>query len=135
MENLDNIIGASPVRVHPGAYCVAKVTGQVQDGDHFMVARDEDETTVITREENIPKLSLTELRRGFRLVEIRIATPFEGVGFLAAIAGVIAAAGLDVLILSTFSKDYILLRKDEVDKGLDALSARGFHLATWEARN
>jgi hypothetical protein len=85
---------------------------------------------VITREDNIPKLKVGELKRGFSLVEIKIATPFEGVGFLAAVARAIAEAGLNILIVSTFSKDYILLREDELGKGIEALKARGFPIAT-----
>jgi len=126
MENLDSIIRLSPVRVCPGTYCVAKVSGQVEDGDHFMIARDWDEATVITREENVPALNALDLKRGFSLIEIRIAAPFEGVGFLAAVARTIAEAGLNILIVSTFSKDYILLQEDEVARGMEALSARGF---------
>lgn len=126
MENLDALIRMSPVRVCPGTYCVAKVTGQVEGGDHFMVARDQDEVTVITQEENMPELKVRDLKRGFSLIEIRIAMPFEGVGFLAAVARTIADAGLNILIVSTFSKDYILLKEDEVARGVEALSTRGF---------
>jgi hypothetical protein len=109
---------------------MAKVTGQVENASHFMVARDEDEVTVITQEGNIPRLEVSEVKGGFSLVEIRIATPFKGVGFLATVARTIADAGLDILIVSTFSKDYILLKEQELAKGMGALATRGFPIQT-----
>ena len=130
MENLDSVIRMSPVRVCPGTYCVAKVAGQTEDGNHFMITRDEEEVTVITHEANIPRLEVSEVKGGFSLVEIKIATPFEGVGFLATVAGTIADAGLNILVVSTFSRDYVLLKEEELEKGLEALRARGFPIET-----
>ena len=124
MECLQDIIARSPVRVQPGRYSVAKCSA-VPAGEFFMVARDADEGTVIAEEGRLPS-EVQEGRGGYRLVGLAIATPFEGVGFLAAASGAVAGAGLNVLIVSTFSKDYLLLKEESVAAGLAALAAAGF---------
>jgi hypothetical protein len=94
-----------------------------------MVACDADEITVIAEEAQLPALEASAVEANFRMVEIRVAFPFRGVGLLAAVARALARAGLSILIVSTYSKDYILLQDDCVAKGLAALAAAGFPVA------
>ena len=126
MTQLDEVIERSPVVLRPGTYCVARTSAISDAADHFMVVRDGRETTVITREGNIGGLDSADVRRGYSLIEIRIATPFEGVGFLATVCRAIAGAGLNILVVSTYSADYILLKTNEADTGLEALRRAGF---------
>ena len=123
---LSAIIQQSPVHVRPGRYVVAKLAQAPSPGDYFMVTQDEEEVTVIAEESMVADLSTLEIETGFRLIEIRVATPFQGVGFLAAIARVIVETGLNLLIVSTYSKDYLLLQEQEVTQGLQALATLGF---------
>lgn len=47
-------------------------------------------------------------------------------GFLAKIAEIIANQGINILIVSTFSKDYIMIKEEFCEKGLQALKNVGF---------
>jgi hypothetical protein len=124
VESLQDIIARSPVRVQPGRYSVARCAS-APAGEFFMVSRDADEVTVIAEEGRLPS-EVLEVQGGYRLIELAIATPFEGVGFLAAASRAVAGAGLNVLIVSTYSKDYLLLKEESVAEGLAALAAAGF---------
>lgn len=126
MDELDAVIANSPVVMLPGTYCVARLRPSSLPSRHFMVTMDSSETTVIAREEELGELDAIDIRRGYRLIEVRVATPFEGIGFLATVCGAIAEAGLNILVVSTFSADYILLQADEAEAGLDALRGLGF---------
>jgi hypothetical protein len=110
----------------PGRYAVAKCAAVPAGSSFFMVARDADEVTVIAEEARLPALEALEVEGGYRLVEIRVATPFHGVGFLAAVSRALADAGLSILVVSTYSKDYLLLREEAAAKGLQALASAGF---------
>jgi len=125
-ESLDDVIAESPVRLMPERYVVAKCAAPPVGPGLFMVARDADEVTVIAEEARVPALKALEVEGSYRLVEISVATPSQGVGFLAAVSGALAEAGLSILIVSTFSKDYLLLKEDSVAKGLAALASLGF---------
>jgi len=126
MDDLADVIRHSPVTMLPGTYCVARTQEAPLAAGHFMVATDCRETTIITREPDLAGLHPDEVRRGYRLIEIRTAAPFEGVGFLATICRAIADVGLNILVVSTYSADYILLEESEAETGMAALRRAGF---------
>jgi hypothetical protein len=129
MASLDRVIAHSPVRLLPGRYAVAKCAAPPAGPGFFMVACDADETTVIAEEAQLPALAPREADGDYRLLEIRVATPFEAVGFLAAVSAALANAGINILIVSTYSKDYVLLKDESAARGLEALAAAGFPVA------
>ena len=91
-----------------------------------MATCDSDEVTIIAEESELRELPVLRHEGGYRLVEIRVAAPFQGVGLLAAVTHALAAAGISVLVVSTYSKDYVLLRDESLAAGLRALSEVGF---------
>ena len=102
-------------------------TNEIEKPDiHFMVSKDKDEVTVITKKENIEKLKVLELVGDYKLIEFKPAVPFQTVGFLAKISEVIASQGMNILIVSTFSKDYIMIKEELCEKGVQALKNIGF---------
>ena len=95
-----------------------------------MVSKDQDEITVVTKEENLSKLDLIEKNKDFyQLVELKVSVPFYSVGFLAAVANIIAERGMNILIISTYSKDYIMVRVEFIEKVEAALLELGFKKA------
>ena len=93
---------------------------------HFMVSKDKDEITVVTKKENLKELNVLEVVGDYKLIEFKPAVPFQTVGFLAKIAETIANEGMNILIVSTFSKDYIMIKKELCEKGILALRNVGF---------
>ena len=93
---------------------------------HFMVSKDKDEITVVTKKENIKELDVLEIVGDYKLIEFKPAVPFQTVGFLAKIAEVIANEGMNILIISTFSKDYIMIKEELCETGVLALKKVGF---------
>lgn len=101
---------------------------------HFLVAQDRDEVTVVTTESRVGEVPHASFQGWFRLVEVRISKPFQAVGFLATVARAIADRGLNVLLVSTFSKDYVLVNDETAEAALDALRALGFPVSTQQQR-
>ena len=93
---------------------------------HFMVSKDKDEITVVTKKENLKELNVLEVVGDYKLIEFKPAVPFQTVGFLAKIAETIANVGMNILIVSTFSKDYIMIKEELLEKGIEALKNTGF---------
>lgn len=117
-DNLKKIINGSSFRIEEGSYVYAKVKSYPNDPkNHFMIASDKDEITVITRVENLDGLDLVERNKeNYSLFEVRVAVPFYSVGFLAAISSAIAKANMNVLIVSTYSKDYFLVKHENMER-------------------
>jgi hypothetical protein len=130
---LDKIIRSSTTILHRGRYAYLQVKGKENLGEHFLVSQDKDEVTVITEEANVSKVRYTKEVKWFKLIEVRIAAEFTKtdywaklLGFWATVTGAIADAGLNILTVSTFSKDYMLIREEKIDIAVAALKKLGF---------
>lgn len=127
-EEIKNIIKASNFKVKQGTYIYAKAAeNPAIEKEHFMVSRDEDEITVVTQEENIGSLKILEKNKdSYTLIVLNVSVPFYSVGFLATVSEAIAKEGMNILIVSTYSKDYIMVKKDCTDKAKSVLLKLGF---------
>lgn len=124
--DLQEAIPKSIATVMKGTYVYVKTDIIEKTDTHFMVSKDKDEVTVITKKENIENLKVLEIVGDYKLIEFKPAIPFQTVGFLAKIAEVIANQGMNILIISTFSKDYIMIKEEFLEKGIKALKDTGF---------
>lgn len=125
-KELKKIIQKSFFEVIEGNFIYAKVSAYPQGAGHFMIAQDDDEITVVTWAENLEKLSLIEKNKeNYALIALHVSVPFYSVGFLAAVTRAIAAREMDILIVSTYSKDYILVKQAELEKATLALKELG----------
>ncbi len=126
-EGIQEIIKQSSFSVVEGAFVYAKVNSCVHQEQHFMVSRDKDEITVVTRIENLPSLDLIERNKDdYALIALNVSVPFYSVGFLATVSGAVADVGMNILIVSTYSKDYILVKIANLDRTCEVLTALGF---------
>ena len=92
-----------------------------------MVSQDKDEITVVTSEENLKDLDLAERNKeDYKLIALNVSAPFYSVGFLAAVSSAIAKKGMNILIVSTYSKDYILIKKQKLQDARQVLTSLGF---------
>ena len=126
-EAIREHVGKSKVTVLPGRYAYLKLKELVPIDGHFMMTQDEDEVTVVTEEAKVAGLDYEE-REGdwWKLLEFRLSLPFVGVGFLATMATTIADVGHNALIVSTYSKDCMLVRESALEECLAALREVGF---------
>ena len=125
ITSLDEVVRTSEVVVHQGRYAYLKAL-QVGAGDHFLVARDADEVTVVTEERNVASTEHSESTQWFVLMEIRVSMPFVAKGFLAKVTATMADVDLNVLVVSTYSKDYIMVREEGRETAIAALRQAGF---------
>ena len=128
-DSLTGVIHSSRIVVHKERYAYLRAAALTETGNHFLIARDQDEITVVTEEKNLPMISFKQQVKWFKLVEVRVSKPFDAVGFIARITRAIADCGLDILVVSTFSKDYFLIREKEIDVAVTALRDLGFPIS------
>ena len=125
-EDLEKIIKTSTFTIQSGKFVYVKVKSAPSINGHFLITQDVDEITVVTLEENISQLDVIEKNKDFyTLIALNVSIPFYAVGFLAVINDAIAKQGMNILIVSTYSKDYILVRADQIDKAEEALLELG----------
>jgi hypothetical protein len=114
--------------LHTQRYVVLQVRECPDPQPHFLVTHEAEEISVITTEDKLDELAPQTLQQQgwFRLLQFKMSTPFETSGFLAAIASQLAARQLNILMVSTFSKDWLLLREKDLEIGLTSLHELGF---------
>lgn len=126
MKSIDDVIKSSSVIIHPGRYAYVKTTDKVLNR-HFLISQDADEITVITEEQMLPEVTALEVVKWFKLIEIKVSVPFLQ-GFLSRVIKPVADAGYNTLIVSTFSKDYILTKEDNIREVKRILKSMGFKI-------
>lgn len=66
-----------------------------------------------------------DVERGWRALQLDEAMGFGEVGVIASLVGPLAAAGVAVFVLSTFSTDWILIKDSAIGLASEALRATG----------
>lgn len=126
-EDIKKIIETSSFVVHKGKFVYTKVRIAPPIDEHFLVSKDADEITVVTKEENLSRLDVIERNKDdYSLIELKVSVPFYSVGFLAAVSSAIAREGMNILIVSTYSKDYVMVRVEHMEKAIQTLINLGF---------
>lgn len=147
MTNLDlksdarSILKQSGVEVHPGEFVIISFSREgwsrmLQDNSlsprgeaPYMIFSEANEVTLVVDTadfENIrPALGDSRFERGFRLLTFTAAMDFSVVGFFAEVSGVLAEAGIPIIALSSFSRDHLVVKQDDL---ADALKALGPHV-------
>jgi hypothetical protein len=129
--SLAEVIKSSPVIVHKERYAYLK-SPEKELKNHFLLSQDRDEITIITEEKNIKNTKYKKEVKWFKLFEFKVSIPFIAVGFLAKISKAMADKGINILIVSTFSKDYGLIREENFKSAIKALEEVGFSVKVEE---
>ena len=96
----------------------------------FMILRDAYEVTLVIEAEDWRRirhaLRDAKVESGYRLITLDIELPWDTVGYLARVTAILAAAGISVGALSSFSRDHLLIKQDDLPTALRVL---GEHVA------
>jgi len=91
----------------------------------FMIFRDKWEVTLLLDDTDFGTVRYAirdaKIQGNFRLLTFDVELDFSVVGFLAKIAGILAAANISIVALSAFSRDHILVNQQDLAKVLKVL--------------
>ena len=126
MNKILEMFSKSTYSILDKKYLYVKVSKEPSKTNYFMISKDDDEITVITEESNLSDLDVLEKNNNFwRLVSLNLAISFMA-GTLATINSACAKEGLNNLIVSTYSKDYIIVKASQVNQIKKVLASLGF---------
>lgn len=110
-----------------GTYRFVSARGVADPEKHLMITRDTYEMTVVTKEEHLGDVDILDLNADrWLLLAIDCASPFYCVGFIAKISAVLSGGGMDILVVSTFSCDWVFVKEDDGPRASALLLAEGF---------
>ena len=91
----------------------------------FMILRDDKEVTLMMEDDDWQRVRHAvrdaKIERDFRLLTFNVELPWNVVGYLARITEILAAAGISVGALSSFSRDHLLIKQDQLGTALRVL--------------
>lgn len=79
----------------------------------------DDELSIVCMEEDIPKGVEAEL--GWKVLKIKGQLDFSLVGILASVIKPLTENSISVFTISTYNTDYILIKEDQFEKGIELL--------------
>jgi uncharacterized protein len=89
----------------------------------FCAVRTGDELSIVCSEDRIPDSALIE--RGWVALMLEGPFPFSMTGVLASFVQPLAEVEVPIFAISTFDTDYVLIKRENLEQALTALSAAG----------
>ena len=120
------------LQVVEGEFTVSKVSGMHEvnlAAPWLFIGRTDAETSVVCLSAHAPVHCLAR-EDGWRAFRVAGQMDFGLTGVLASLATVLAQASVSIFALSTFDTDYILVKKENLSKALEALASAG-HEVEW----
>ena len=120
------------LQVVEGEFTVSKVSGMHEvnlAAPWLFIGRTDAETSVVCLSAHAPVHCLAR-EDGWRAFRVAGQMDFGLTGVLAGLATVLAQASVSIFALSTFDTDYILVKKGNLSKALEALASAG-HEVEW----
>ena len=137
VRSLDELLRDTRIQVAPATYVITGL--RHQDWERllenpelspradapFMILRDAHEVTLLVEEEDWRRIRHAvrdaKTESGYRMITLDIELPWSTVGYLARVTEILAAAGISVGALSSFSRDHLLVKQDDLPKALKVL--------------
>lgn len=122
-----NVIANSQFRLTGDCYFFVDAVTINTPERHLLICRDDKETTVVTTASGLDDLVIRSQNQDkWRLIIIECAHPFYCVGFLQSISTAMTGAGLDILLVSTFSRDLVFVKQGQELRAAQVLQQAGF---------
>ena len=104
---------------------VGALAGVDMTADFFFLGKTEEELSLVCRTEDVPAGTVAR-EDGWKGFRIGGALDFSLIGILSKLTGILADHGIGLFAVSTFNTDYILVKAENYEKALTALSAEGY---------
>jgi hypothetical protein len=100
-----------------------EVAGKGSGGGFYSITRTADELSIVCLETDAPKQARCEA--GWRCLKLHGPFAFSATGVLASLAEPLARAGVGIFVISTFDTDYLLVKDQDLDMSVAALTEAG----------
>lgn len=97
------------------------------DSEYSFIGKTDEEKSLVCITSEVPA---NVIRRddGWKAFRIQGILDFSLIGILARIAVVLADNGISIFAVSTYNTDYVLIKKENYQKGLKVLQAAGYKI-------
>lgn len=97
------------------------------DSEYSFIGKTDEEKSLVCITSEIPA-NVIRCDDGWKAFRIQGILDFSLIGILAKIAVVLADNGISIFAVSTYNTDYVLIKKENYQKGLEVLQAAGYKI-------
>ena len=98
------------------------------DSEYSFIGKTDEEKSLVCITSEVPQ-NVIQRDDGWKAFRIQGVLDFSLIGILAKIAAVLADNGISIFAVSTYNTDYVLIKKENYEKGLEVLRASGYEVA------
>lgn len=98
------------------------------DSEYCFIGKTDEEKSLVCLTREVPANTIRR-EDGWKAFRIQGVLDFALVGILAKIATVLAENGISIFAVSTYNTDYVLIKAENYQKGMDVLQAAGYEVA------
>ena len=109
--------------VAPGTYAIVKSKRALANS--FAVIKDDRETTCIIEEAKLGSQKFLGFEGDWRLITFDMVLPLSLVGFLAAVSGALAEAGINIFSVSAYTTDHVFVKDQMLETAIKSLEKLG----------
>lgn len=96
--------------------------------EFFFIGKTDEELSLVCKTEDVPANTI-EREDGWRGFRIQGVLDFSLVGILSKISSVLAESQVGIFAVSTYNTDYILVKEEDLQRALSALSDAGYTIS------
>lgn len=104
---------------------VSKFSDIDVDTDFYFIGKTDEELSLVCRSEDTPQNTI-ERDDGWRGFRIQGVLDFSLIGILSKLSGILAEHKIGIFAVSTYNTDYILVKEENFERALDALTSEGY---------
>ena len=93
--------------------------------EYIFLSKTSDEISLVCKTAHTPPDIVTS-EPGWKALRVSGVLDFEMIGVIARISNLLAEAGISIFVISTYSTDYILMKAENFDKGIQVLMSNGY---------
>lgn len=93
----------------------------MEGSDFFSITKTQDELSVVCTEDRVPEG--VKVEKGWRCLKVEGPLDFGLTGILSSLAQPLAEAKISIFAISTYDTDYIMIKKENLQKAVAILAA------------
>ena len=97
------------------------------NSDFCFVGKTDEEKSLVCITSEVPS-NTTKCDDGWKAFRIQGVLVFSLIGILSKIASILAANSISIFAVSTYNTDYVFVKKESYQKGLELLQAAGYQI-------
>ena len=97
------------------------------DSEYSFVGKTDEENSLVCITSDVPSNTI-EREDGWKAFRIQGVLDFSMIGILSKISGILAENKIGIFVISTFNTDYVLTKKEDYQKALEALRDAGYKI-------